>query len=523
MIKIFSRKKRARVNTDNERATGQASLSRSVADSTTPIAVPTRSSKFLSKFGLLVKRNMVGYAEERSKMQKEVSEKQRTEQRALWKEHLDYSGSKEKLYNYQSASSLVLKKVADVTAVSTEPSHRPSKQIALPNQNSSVDQHVSQIDKQPAGSMARQASGERNPSVTSIDFFEREEERLRQHEDDVAKKNAAALLRLISDPTAVDFEYLPSGYVRIVEDSGLHSAFSTSSRGQISTISDEKLPITPNSDDQKRMFEDILVKPLPQPNYSPITTQPASLATETHANLLDERPRLFSANLLSAPLPFQQQLFTEAAPVPMPLFPYPAVHIEQSTAAPPSHPPVASITASVSSASESSSKMHSASTLQQATSVHSKPSSDSSIRISSNLLRDSREFLDEFFAKALQLSEESLPPAPAASADLLYEKPVVEEPVLKEPRLNVLPTENVQEVEEGKAKSELRQVCSAQDLPPVHQQSSASIDFLPACNPCQRCNSTDALRFIYSQSVPVSPVQVPLSPRSIKGSVSENW
>ena len=111
MIKLFSRKKRVRVNTDGEHASGHASLSQSVAGSTMSAVAPTRTSRFMSKFGLLVKRNAVEYSEERSKLQKEIAEKQRSEQMALWKEHLDYSVSKEKLYNYQSASSLLLNKV----------------------------------------------------------------------------------------------------------------------------------------------------------------------------------------------------------------------------------------------------------------------------------------------------------------------------------------------------------------------------------------------------------------------------
>ena len=95
-----------------------------------------------------------------------------------------------------------------------------------------------------------------------------------------------------------------------------------------------------------------------------------------------------------------------------------------------------------------------------------------------------------------------------------------QEPVSKEPRLEVLPTpppESVRVGEQVKTGSDLRQVCSAQDLMLSNQASSASLNPLPATNACHRCNSSDALRFIQSQSVPVSPVQAPLSPRTIKG------
>lgn len=483
----------------------------------------------MSKFALLIKRNAVGYAEERAKLQKEVAEKQRTEQMTLWKEHLDYSVSKERLYNYQSASSLVLdNKMVDVTAVSTDPSRKTSEKIALPDQNSKFDKQDLQTSKQSGDSMDRQFDMERKKSsASSTSFFELEEEKLRQHEDDVAKKNAAALLRLMSDPNAVDFEYLPSGYVRIVENPGSHSASSTSSCGQVSAISEGKLPITPNSDDQKKLFEDTLVKPQLQPNHSPTTTQPASRITGAHAELqFEEKSRLFPANLLSAPLPFQRQLFTEAAAIQLPTFPYPAAPLEQTVAAPLPPPKsfsiISSTTESTSSASESSGDLLSTSVaiLQRTASLKSKHSSDSSIRIPNNLLRDSREFLDEFFAKALQLSNESLPPAPTASIDPLYERPVVQEPNPKEPRVEISSPsiESAQEVEQVKVASELRQVCSAQDILLDHQKLPiTSLNPLPTSNTCTRCNSSDALHFIHSQSVPVSPVQAPLSPRTIKG------
>ena len=68
-----------------------------------------------------------------------------------------------------------------------------------------------------------------------------------------------------------------------------------------------------------------------------------------------------------------------------------------------------------------------------------------------------------------------------------------------------------------KTGSDLRQVCSAQDLLLVQQQSSDSLNPMTTANNCHRCNSTDTLFIIHSQSVPVSPVQSPLSPRTIKG------
>src|ERR1700722_1553616 len=116
MIKLFSKKKRIRVNTEGEHVSAQSSLSRSMADCTGDAASVMQISGVKVKFALLIRRNAVGYAEERSKLQKEVAERQRVEQMALWREHLDYSVSKERLYNYQSASSLMLdKKPADVT------------------------------------------------------------------------------------------------------------------------------------------------------------------------------------------------------------------------------------------------------------------------------------------------------------------------------------------------------------------------------------------------------------------------
>ena len=157
-----------------------------------------------------------------------------------------------------------------MTAVSTDPSRKSSKQITIPNQNTKLDKQDNQTSKQSNNSMDHQSVSERKPSASSTDFFELEEEKIRQHEDDVAKKNAAALLRLITDPNAVDFEYLPSGYVRIVELSGSRLVSSTSSSGEESTVSDGNLPITPNSVDQKKLLDDILVKPQPLPNNSPI-------------------------------------------------------------------------------------------------------------------------------------------------------------------------------------------------------------------------------------------------------------
>ena len=124
----------------------------------------------------------------------------------------------------------------------------------------------------------------------------------------------------------------------------------------------------------------------------------------------------------------------------MPVFPYPVAPPNKTLLSPPKSSSVRHLQQSqLSSESESSKELppNAAILLQRTTSLKSKQSSDSSIRISSNLLRDSREFLDEFFAKALQLSNESLPPAPTASTEPLYERPVVQEPTFKEPRLEV--------------------------------------------------------------------------------------
>ena len=109
----------------------------------------------------------MGYAEERSKLQKEVAERQRVEQMALWREHLDYSVSKERLYNYQSASSLILdKKPADVTAVSTDASRKSSKQIAP--QSRQTNKTLKSINNQALDGSSGWNGKKEHPSTQSI-------------------------------------------------------------------------------------------------------------------------------------------------------------------------------------------------------------------------------------------------------------------------------------------------------------------------------------------------------------------
>lgn len=352
----------------------------------------------MAKFAILAKRNEVGYAEERGRLQQERLESERKEQLELWKRHLDYSESKEAMYKYQSASTLAMPVHVGVedTAESTAPTAASR-----------------------SGETVAPAAERRESSVIqdTLAYYETRDREFRDAEAELGRRNREILARLPAEGYGSEhatIKLMPNGSVQLVESVKIASI---------------EQPLSPQSENK---FSSTLVEKaaVEQPQAKPIT--PNSLSDE-----LLVKPA-FKA--LQKPLV-------------------------------PSQP-----------SSESSSVSSSAG------------NSDLSVSIPSDVLRESREFLEEFFAKAVNLSETpSVPPAPQASGIIvpIEQAPLFEEMAQREP------------IEPKKA--EIRQVCSAQDLAIIQQRQMAST----------RCKSTDML--FGSRSMPVSPVAPPLSPRTIRG------
>ena len=436
MMRIFSRKKRARYDSKVEIPTNpSASMSRSGNELLKPTS---RKDLFMAKFAILAKRNQVGYAEERERSQRERLDNERREQLELWKRHLDYSESKEAMYKYQSASTLALNAHVGVedTAESTAPTAASRSNDNVPRTTEHRESSIIQ---------------------DTLAYYEARDREFRDAEAELNRRNREILARLPIEGYGSEhatIKLMSNGSIQVIES--------------VKVVSTEQ-PISPQSEDK---FSSTLIEKAKQAISPQSEDKLPSVPVEKA-----KQPISLQSEDKFSPAPVENAIVEQpqAKPItpnslPDELLVKPAFNVLQKPLIP----------------SQCSSK-HSSSSSSAGNSILS-------VSIPSDVLRESREFLEEFFAKAVNLSEApSVPPAPQASGIIV---PIEQAPLFEE---------MIQGGPVDPKKTEIRQVCSAQDLAIIQQRQMAF----------SRCKSTDIL--FGSCSMPVSFVTSPLSPRTIRG------